>query len=306
MTGLLKQAEAAVPYAVGDVFAAVGNGKVEHFNSSGVLLETLDTTSGGSFTTGMAFDSSGKLYVTAFSASKLAQFDNSGTLLNPNFVAGLATPESVLFDKTGNIFVGNLGNGIRKYDSTGAFLGTVTGTRTDWIDLTADGSTFLFTQEGSAIHTVSNGLPGAAGPDFASGFAGSDRAFALRLLPTGGALLADGVNIKRFDAAGNLIQIYDKAGQDNWFSLNLDPNGTSFWSGDFSTGDISKFDIASGADQFDFNAGTGANTLFGLTVFGEITVVHPAPDAGSTGLMLFLSLILLCVGSRLVRGVSPA
>lgn len=52
-----------IPFNVGDVFAGVGNGKVQHYDSNGILLETLDTLQGG-FTTGMAFDAVGNLYVT--------------------------------------------------------------------------------------------------------------------------------------------------------------------------------------------------------------------------------------------------
>jgi hypothetical protein len=288
ITGLLKQTEAA-PYVVGDVFAGVASGNVNHYSSTGVLKGTYNIGASG-FTTGMAFDGAGNLYVTGFSDNTLAQFNNSGTLLNPNFAAGLSAPESVLFDKTGNLFVGNVINGIQKYDATGAFLGTVTNARTDWIDLSADQGTFVYTQEGANILTVSNGLPGVSGPDFASGFAGSDRAFALRFLPAGGLLLADGVDIKRFNAAGNLIQNYDKMGQNDWFSLNLDPDGVTFWSGDLATGNISRFNIATGADVFDFNTGTGSNTLFGLAVFGEITT-GTVPEPSTLSLVVFAAFV---------------
>jgi uncharacterized repeat protein (TIGR01451 family) len=107
--------------------------------------------------------------------------------------------------------------------------------------------------------------------DFAGGLTGAN-AYALRLLPSGGLLVADTQSILRLDSSGNVIQTYDKDGEDGWFALNLDPNGTSFWSADFNTADVVKFNIASGAEEQTFNTGTGGSTVFGLTVFGEITV----------------------------------
>ena len=266
LMGVASQAE-AVAFLQGDIFASVSSGNVKHYRADGSFLETLNIGAGG-FTTGMAFDSSGNLYVTGFSASTVAKFDTNGNSLG-NFGAGYSTPESIVFDNAGNAYVGNLGNGIRKYDGTGVFQNTVLNTRIDWMDLAADQTTMLFTQEGNAIHTV-NVNTGVQGADFASGYGGS-QAFALRILSDGGALMADRVNVKRFDAAGNHIQTYDIAGEDSWFALNLNPDGTSFWSGNFSTANLYEFDIASGANTQILNTGTGGNSLFGVGIFGEPT-----------------------------------
>jgi hypothetical protein len=46
-----------VAFSFGHVFAGVGNGKVQHFDSTGTLLDTLDTTSGSRNEAGMCFDS---------------------------------------------------------------------------------------------------------------------------------------------------------------------------------------------------------------------------------------------------------
>jgi hypothetical protein len=85
-------------------------------------------------------------------------------------------------------------------------------------------------------------------------------------------LVADGSNIKRLNPAGAVIQTYDASGEDSWFALNLDPDGVSFWSANISTANIYKFNIASGAVTLSFNSGTGANTVFGLAISGELTV----------------------------------
>lgn len=269
----------AVPFQTGDVFAAVGNGNIDHYTGAGVLLETLNIGASG-FTTGMAFDAAGNMFATGFSASTLAKFDNNGNVVNANFASGLSTPESVVIDQAGDIYVGNLGNGIRKYDASGNFLGTVINTRVDWFDLTADQSTFLYGQEGAQVLTVSNGLPGTSGPNFTNS---AVNAFAMRILSDGGLLLADRDDVKRFDSTGALTQTYDNLGGTSfgWFALNLDPDGTSFWSGSFADGLLHKIDIASGALLQTINTGA-PNNFFGVAVFGEITVGGPGPGPGPT------------------------
>ena len=272
----------ADPFVKGDIFASIGSGNVNHYSADGSFLETLNIGTGG-FTTGMAFDGDGNLYVTGFSANTIAKFDTDGNLVDGNFITsagGLSTPESIVFDKTGNIFVGNLGTGIQKYGSGGAFIGNVVPDRVDWLDLSADQSTFFFTGEGSTINTVSNALPGVDGPAFAGGLT---QGFALRLLGDGGLLVADNINVKRFDSSGNLIQSYDTSGTgvDGWFALNLDPDGTSFWSGSFADGILRKFDIDSGSvlQSIDttLDGGCAGNCLFGVAVAGEITQGGPGP-----------------------------
>lgn len=258
----------AVAFLSGDIFASVASGNVQHYRADGSYLETLNIGTGG-YTTGMAFDAAGNLYVTGFSAGTVAKFDNNGTLLG-NFASGLPTPESIVFDNSGNAYVGTLGGGIRKFDSAGNPLATIIGsTRVDWLDLMADQATMLYTQEGIAISAVdvSSNTPLSA---FASSIFGGS-AFALRILADGGVLLADGSEVKRFNALGAQIQTYDIIGENSWFALNLNPDGTSFWSGNFDSANLYEFDIASGLNTQTLNTGTGGSTLFGVGIFGEQT-----------------------------------
>jgi hypothetical protein len=175
----------AATFSVGDIFASVGNGQVQHYNAAGTLLDTLNTNTGqGSFTTGSAFDSAGNLHVTNFSDSSVTKFAGPGDPhTTSGFGSGYATPESIVFNATGEVYVGNLNAGILHFDAAGNSLGTVIGTtRVDWIDLAADQTTMLYTQEGTAIHTV-NVATGVAGADFATGLPELPSVFRL---PSGG------------------------------------------------------------------------------------------------------------------------
>jgi hypothetical protein len=274
----------AVAFARGEVFVAVADGKVQRHRATGELIQVLDTTLGG-FTTGMAFDRAGILYVTAFSVSNVSRFDSNGVLLG-TFGSGYSMPEVIVFDQGGNVFVGNTGGGIRKFDPDGNLLESlIPSTRIDFMDLSADQTTMLITQEGQNILTLDL-TTGLQGPDFATNLGG--RAFALRILPDGGVLLANRANVRRLDASGLIIQTYDVAGEDCWFALNLDPDGTSFWSADFCTSNVHKFDINSGQQLFSFNSGTSSGTVFGLTLFGEITVGAGTGNVGLSATSLTL------------------
>src|SRR5437867_2701350 len=78
----------ALPYAIGDVFASVGNGKVEVYSSTGVLKQTLNNGLGSTFTTGGMFDAAGNFYVTTFSSNVVSKWDSNGTLVNASFMTG--------------------------------------------------------------------------------------------------------------------------------------------------------------------------------------------------------------------------
>jgi DNA-binding beta-propeller fold protein YncE len=262
----------AIPFSVGDVFVSVANGSVQHYSAGGgVLLETLTDGQGG-FTTGMAFDSSGNLYVTNFSVGNVIKYTGPGaTHTSSLFFTGGSSNESIVFDSSGNAYISNAGNGnIFKVNSSGVQIGATlnTGGRADWIDLNAANTKIFFTQDvskGIGILDIASNTPG---PPVSTTFGN----FALRLLADGSFMVANAQDIKHLNGSGGLLQSYDIAGHDAWFALNLDPDGVTFWSADFNTADFCRFNIATGAQVGGcVNTGTGGNSVFGLAVFGEIT-----------------------------------
>src|SRR5205085_8079142 len=107
-------------------------------------------------------------------------------------------------------------------------------------------------------------------------------AYQVRILPGGGDLVADNSEVARLDSTGKIVQTYvpsDEAGP-QLFALNLDPDGTSFWTADLVTGNVYEFNLASGALEREFNPGTG-NGVAGLSVVGQITAGVPAAPAVS-------------------------
>jgi hypothetical protein len=81
----------------------------------------VDTGQGG-FTTGMAFDSAGRLYVTKFSANTVSRFSNSGAVLGL-FGSGYEGPKSIAFHSADNAYVGNVGNGGKEGSRTVGWRG---------------------------------------------------------------------------------------------------------------------------------------------------------------------------------------
>lgn len=284
--GLAITAQAGSVYHFGDVFAAVGNGTVEEFTPTGVLVQTLNTGEGG-FTTGMAFDSTSKLYVTDFSAGVITQFDNAGNVLNPTWATGMQNPESISPNQNAMFpfVVGNAGgNQIRTFNSAGMLLTSTTamiGPRgTDWVDLQPDGKTVYYTSEGHSIFSI-NISTGTQNPNFVDGLPGT-AAFALRDVLTGpfagDVLVADSSNALLVNSGG-IVKTYGLPGNGGGdFSLNLDTTGTAFWTGDDVTGQVWEVDIATGAILEHWSTNSGS--LFGLTVFGEHGL-SPTPEPGT-------------------------
>ncbi len=282
LAGLAFSATASAgPFVIGDVFASIGGGKVDVYSKTGVFKATLDTTLGG-FTTGSAFDTAGNFYVTAFSANKVSKFDPNGVLLNATWATGLGANESLVFDKAGNAYIGNAStNKILKVDSNGAALKTYTvASNTDWIDLAADQTTLVYSDESSVIRRWNVGTDTALS-DFASQ-AGAN--YAKRIRPNGDLMVANSSgNAYRFDAAGVLQQTY-AAGIGSIFALNLDPDGKSFWTGSTGGNTIEQIDIFSGAILNKWN--TNGGQLFGVSILGEIQVATNTPEPETYALML--------------------
>lgn len=272
----------AAPFTLNNVFVSTGVGTVLEYTPTGTLVQTL--TAGTGFITGSTFDSAGNLYVTRFSNNAVQKFNSAG-VDQGTFGSGYSTPESIVRDASGSFYVGSVGGGIRKFDSAGTFQSSSIGTtRIDFMDLSADQNTMLYTQELGEVRRV-NVSTGLALSDFSTAV---ENAFALRILPNGNVLVADGADIELLDATGAQIGTYDNVAAGTWFALNLDPNGTSFWSADAS-GFIAHFDISSGALLNSFNV-SGTNGTFGLSLYGEVTEgggpnVGTVPEPGSLALV---------------------
>ncbi|MBI2029133.1 hypothetical protein HYT02_01835 [Candidatus Gottesmanbacteria bacterium] len=269
-----------IPYATGDIFAGVGGGQIYRYDQTGALIEVLNTTSGSSEQTGMCFDASSNLYSTNFTAQNMTKFDNMGGVLTHPWAGPFGLrPESCVVDGAGNIYTGEVDGAeqIRKWDSAGNSLGSfspTTGPRgVDWIDLSADQCTMLYTSEGSTVHSF-DVCTNTQNPDFATGLTGP--CFALRIRGNSEVMVTCSTQTYRLDAAGNPMQTYPIGGE-FLFAMNLDPNGTHFWTGGYSTRNIYKVDIASGLGTGApvFTAAVVGPSLAGLAIFGEPTVSQP-------------------------------
>ena len=291
------------PWALGDVFAAVGGGIYQVYDNAGNFKETISDGLGG-FTTGCACDPGlTKLYTTNFSNTKVVVYDKTHPhailqVVDTNLTSPGGHSESIVFAADGSYYVGHPdGNDlIHHYTAAGGLIttfnvvaigGGIDPRGTDWIDLTGDQQILFYTGEGRNIrridadedggHAVPVGLP-----IFAT-LPGSGNAFALRLLPpcdgSGGLLVADNGNVKHLDGTGAVFATYDVTGVNGWFSLNLDPDGVHFWAGSFGNRTFYKFPISAVAGNFVDTQVTTVNTalnpnggsLFGLCLNGEIT-----------------------------------
>ena len=275
-------AESPPTWRAGDVFVAVGNGAYQVYDRAGGLKHLLSSERGG-YTTDCGFNPAGdRLYTTNYTHSQVVVYDGKDREIVQTIDAGEISPKghssALVFDAAGNFYVGHPdGNAlIHKYNDSGMLLDAyevaVEDRGSNWIDLAADQRTLFYTSEGRRIRRY-DAVAQVQLADFAV-LDDEGHAAALRLLPpgdgSGGLLVADGSQIKRLDARGDVVQAYDDAGRDDWFALNLDGNGTSFWAADSATDMIYRFRIATGQVERRLKTGAG-ESIFGVCVKGELT-----------------------------------
>jgi DNA-binding beta-propeller fold protein YncE len=231
----------------------------------------LDTTTASSETTGSVFDATGNFYVTDFQANMLTKFGPSGVLIGPFGSGYNLHPESIIIDSAGNFYVGQADGtrAILKFNPSGTLLASFSPTSgprgTDWTELGSDQCTLYYTSEGATVGRF-NACTNTQLANFNVAPLPGTNAYAHRLLPTGGMLVADTSAIIRLDAAGNQIKTYNLPGITLLFALNLDPDGTSFWTADYHTGAVFKVDIATGNILKQWSAG-GAPGFVTLGVY---------------------------------------
>ncbi|MGB8386000.1 MAG: hypothetical protein WCG47_32985 [Dermatophilaceae bacterium] len=276
----------ASEWQIGDVFAntPAGSTAVKVYDNSGNFKEEFGSAGLSGEGTGCAFNASHDLYATFFQLNETHKFTNAHPHSDVQTISNPGTNESIVFDSAGNFYIGiadpSASDIVRKYDPAGNLLDSYTNLDTDrgadWIDLAADQHTLFYDGEGNVVRrydlTTHTQLP-----DFAT-LPGGGNAFAVRVLPpgdgSGGVLVADGGDIKRLDGSGNVVQTYDVPTVGEWFALNLDPNGTSFWSADISGGTVYRFNIASGAVEVG-PIQAHPSEVAGLCVLGELTAAVP-------------------------------
>jgi hypothetical protein len=285
-----------VPFQPGDVFAGVGGGLINHYSPTGTYIQSLNTGSGSLDETGMCFDQRGNLYATNWSAGSMSKFDNQGTRVAYPWGGPFSNyPESCVVDAGGFIYTGEVGgqSRLRKWDYTGlqlaAYAPAVQARGMDWIDLDAGQCTIYYTSEGNSIKRF-DVCGNRQLPDFAANLPGQT-CYALRLRVNGEIIVACSNQAVRVDATGAVIQTYPVSnypGATLFFAANLDPDGTSFWTGDLFTGNIYKIDIASGALLVTFTAPPVVSYMAGLAVFGEYlqgqSTFTPTPTRTTTPL----------------------
>ena len=76
----------------------------------------------------------------------------------------------------------------------------------------------------------------------------------IQSLPDGGILVSNVSVIARFDRNARLIRTYDKAGEDCWSGLALEPDGRAFWAASSCHADVTRFDLT--LDPHMFGGGT--------------------------------------------------
>lgn len=260
----------------GDLLIGFENGyQIQWRRSDGSLVRTIQTTAGDS--TGMfVHRTNNRLYVTTFNSGSVSVYSNEGNYLGTFGSNYYYDPESIIFDAAGNAYVGQADGyrDILKFNPSGTYLArfdVATESRgSDWIDLGADQCTLYYTSEGYLIKRYN-----VCTNTQLTNYATSPHAylFALRLMPGGGLLAANWSDIHRFNSAGQIVKTYDASGRNDWFALNIAPNGTSFWSAGYYSGTVHKFDINSAAQIVSFDA---SNTygVAGLGVVGEVTVQY--------------------------------
>lgn len=290
-------------WAIGDVFAGTEDGTYDVYDNSGTFKETISQAPLGYAGTGCAFNPfRNKLYTTNFDGAEVVVFADThphpivqsiDTAAQNGFGPGT---ESIVFAANGDFYVGNAeGNAdIQRFNAAGVFQQqydvAVEVRGSDWIDLARDQKTMFYTSEGRQIQRYDVSGAGAQLAPFATLTAG-DNAFALRLLPpgdgSGGLLVADSSDIHRLDGLGNVVQTYDAAGEDHWFALSLDPNGTSFWSAGNYTADFYRFNIGTGAIEVGPVHSTSGSQILGLCLKGEPTAAQatPVPVGGVSELL---------------------
>lgn len=304
-SGFLKS---HLSYHNDDVFASVGSSTVNVYNpTSGAYITSLVDDTDEPYTAGTVFDGAGDLYVTDDLNGDISEFDALGEPM-PTFATGLSNPLSLVFDSSGNLYVGQQATPyIAKFSPGGTRQSDIgplytDETGDDWIDLAPDQCTFYYTTESDNIYRYDQCTDTQLSTFNVDALEGAN-AFELRILSNGDVLVADSDRDVLLNSSGDVIDTYlcsDMPGCSGaLFSVALDPDGTSFWTGDVYSGDIYQIDLSTG-DVLQ-TISTGSPYLYGLSINGEHGVA-----AGASGALNLAPENATAIATNLASRFSPS
>ncbi len=294
--------------ALGDV-AVSFDGAVQVFdNASGLVVDTIDTTSVSQLTGtngGLAFDAPLNLVVANTAGNQLVKLSPTHPHGSVGTIGTQASPASLAFAADGSVYVASPGSPatIRRFSKTGTQLRSFT-VATDssdciGIDLSPDQKTLLVASGGRKIRAVSDvSLTSPPNPPaltvsiFADlqGSGGTGTACGLRILApidirsldpapppgtilpaVGGIIRADKGEIKRLDRFGAVVEEFNTGANSekhNWVDVALDPNTQDFFGVD--AGEVTRLVKfrIGGANQLVVSPLTGVPR--GVAVNGEL------------------------------------
>lgn len=279
---LLHSPSPALAQGSGDVFVGFMNGEVRWFAPDGTLRRTLTGGSNGE-ASGLEFDAAGNLYVPHWfsvnppdtgEGNVATRFDGDGNYMG-TFGSGYdCNPSSFAFDAAGDVYVGqaDCSGDILKLDASGNVLMPFDANAipppegtggADHIALAPDGCTMLYSDWTKNIRRF-NVCTNTQMTNFNAEELPGETVWHLQFLPDGGVLAADSGGIVRLDASGNQVQLYLVPYEGYFTGVDIVGDGT-FWASNFTTSNIFRINIASGAVVGSFNAGP-PNTAIGVAV----------------------------------------
>jgi hypothetical protein len=277
-------------FVTGDILVALTNGTVQVRAADGTLKTTLTGPVEGA-TKGLAFDAAGNLFVSYWwtadltSGNTVVKFRRDGSYAGVFGSGYFCNPSGIVVDHNGNVYVGEAdcdGN-ILKFDSAGNLLeiydAAIEQRGARWIDLASDGCTMYYTSVGQHVQRY-NVCTGVQLPNLNSiplSSIADAEATGVRVMPGGGAMVADLYDVIRLDAAGNFVGLYDAAAENGFVGMFVDRDGTSFWTSSYETANVYKMDIATGQILMSFNIGVPGSGAKGVVIVPPPHTPPPPP-----------------------------
>lgn len=221
-----------------------------HFTIAAVVLF--------SFIVGVAPGAASSILLSSRDSASILEYDAAtGAFLRTLVSAGsggLTNPDGIVL-QGGSLYAANngfSGASVLRYDAvTGAFLGTfiASGTSADITDMVFGPNGNLFVSDFSS-HRVNeyDKITGAFVGAFATLTPGSCCTYDLVFGPTGHLFVATEDNVQEFDPTGTFVKAFAPGTPGHFtFGLTIGPDGLVYVSFGQSTGDVIRYDSASGA-----------------------------------------------------------